>query len=204
MNLGDYVRRVVTLRNLRDVEPWTATEHASSIVETLAEQLVADDSWDCSRNGIAVHLSASVSPSAIVDSPAVIGPDVHISHGAYLRGGVWLDAGVVVGPHCEIKSSFVFAGSRVAHLNYVGNSIIGEDVNIEAGAVIANHWNERDDKAIFVRVDDETIATGVSKFGAVVGDGCRIGANAVTSPGTILLPGTVVGRLQLVDQSLAV
>ena len=77
---------------------------------------------------------------------------------------------------------------------------MGQDVNLEAGAVLANHFNEREDKRIFVLIAGNAADTGLVKFGAVLGDGCRIGANAVTSPGTLLPPGTVVPRLALVDQ----
>jgi acetyltransferase-like isoleucine patch superfamily enzyme len=49
-------------------------------------------------------------------------------------------------------------------------------------------------------VGKRLVATGVDKFGALIGDASRIGANAVTTPGTILPPGSVVRRLQLVDQ----
>jgi UDP-N-acetylglucosamine diphosphorylase / glucose-1-phosphate thymidylyltransferase / UDP-N-acetylgalactosamine diphosphorylase / glucosamine-1-phosphate N-acetyltransferase / galactosamine-1-phosphate N-acetyltransferase len=67
--------------------------------------------------------------------------------------------------------------------------------------VLANHFNERTDKQISVRINGTVIATGLTKFGALIGDGSRIGANAVTSPGTLLPPGSVVSRLGLVDQS---
>jgi UDP-N-acetylglucosamine diphosphorylase / glucose-1-phosphate thymidylyltransferase / UDP-N-acetylgalactosamine diphosphorylase / glucosamine-1-phosphate N-acetyltransferase / galactosamine-1-phosphate N-acetyltransferase len=73
-------------------------------------------------------------------------------------------------------------------------------VNLEAGAVLANHLNERADRQISVSYDGNVIPTGLVKFGALVGDGCKIGANAVTSPGTLLPPGTIVPRLVLVDQ----
>jgi NDP-sugar pyrophosphorylase family protein len=82
----------------------------------------------------------------------------------------------------------------------VGDSIIGQEVNLEAGAVLANQFNERTDKRIFVRLDGRTAATGLTKFGAVLGDGTRVGANAVTTPGTLLPPHSVVARLALVDQ----
>jgi len=60
---------------------------------------------------------------------------------AYLRGGVFLDEDVRVGPSCEVKASFIFRGSALAHLNYAGDSLIGASVNLEAGAVLANHFN---------------------------------------------------------------
>jgi acetyltransferase-like isoleucine patch superfamily enzyme len=73
-------------------------------------------------------------------------------------------------------------------------------VNLEAGAVIANHYNERVHKEISVLVNGQVFSTGVQKFGALIGDGTRIGANAVSSPGTILPPRSVVKRLELVEQ----
>ena len=135
-----------------------------------------------------VHPDAVIEPGAIIKPPMVIGAGCFIAAHAYLRGGVVLGDGVTIGPGAEVKSSLIGPGSVLAHFNFVGDSILGADVNLEAGAVIANHWNERPD-------------TGRVKFGALIGDGCRIGANAVLSPGTILPPGTIVPRLALVDQS---
>jgi NDP-sugar pyrophosphorylase family protein len=115
---------------------------------------------------------------------------------------VFLDRGVVVGPGCELKSTVVMAGSTLAHFNFVGDSIIGSDVNLEAGAVVANHHNERRDKEVRIYIGGQEIRSGVDKFGAVIGDHCRIGANAVLSPGTVLHPNEIVGRLVLVNQAV--
>ena len=68
----------------------------------------------------------------------------------------------------------------------------------ESGAVVANHFNEREDRRIFVRAGNATIDTGTEKFGALIGDTCRIGANAVLSPGTIFPRKSIVGRLELI------
>ena len=105
-----------------------------------------------------------------------------------------------IGPGVEVEASLVMSGATLAHLNFVGDSLIGRNANIEAGAVLANHWNERADKTIAVMIDGRPVTTGVSKFGALVGNDCRIGANAVLAPGTLLRPDTIIGRLQLVDQ----
>lgn len=79
--------------------------------------------------------------------------------------------------------------------------MIGQNVNVEAGAVLANHWNERSDDAVSVAYKGRRVATGVTKFGALIGDHSRIGGNAVTSPGTLLPPSSIVARLALIDQS---
>jgi bifunctional N-acetylglucosamine-1-phosphate-uridyltransferase/glucosamine-1-phosphate-acetyltransferase GlmU-like protein len=150
--------------------------------------------------GIAVHETATVEQGAVLKAPCIIGPDCFIAAYAYLRGGVWLDRGVITGPSVEIKSSLIGKGSKAAHFNFVGDSVIGSGVNIEAGAIIANYRNERADKEIVCFDGERLIRTGRDKFGSLVGDDCRIGANAVLAPGTILAPATVVPRLALVEQ----
>jgi bifunctional N-acetylglucosamine-1-phosphate-uridyltransferase/glucosamine-1-phosphate-acetyltransferase GlmU-like protein len=89
--------------------------------------------------------------------------------------------------------------SAIAHFNFIGDSLIGNYVNMEAGAIIANHHNDRTDKNIDIIYNNNRIATGSTKFGALVGDHCKIGANAVLCPGTILEPYRIVGRLELVE-----
>ena len=99
-----------------------------------------------------------------------------------------------------MKSSIVFENSAIAHFNFIGDSIIGKNVNFEAGSITANHYNERKDKRIFVKIKNEIINTNMEKFGALVGDDCKIGANAVLSPGTILEKKSIVKRLELIEQ----
>ena len=155
------------------------------------------------RGEVAIHASAEVEAGVVFKGPTIISAGCLVKANAYFRGGIWLGEAVTIGPGCEIKSSLICDRTAIAHFNYIGNSLIGADVNFEAGSITANHFNEREDKFISVLIDGRRHLTGVTKFGAVVGDGCRIGANAVLSPGTILLPGTIVRRLQLVDQERA-
>lgn len=77
--------------------------------------------------------------------------------------------------------------------------MLGHGINLEAGSIVANYRNERDDKEVRVRVDGTLQRTGCDKFGALLGDQCRIGANAVLAPGAVLTPGSVVGRGQVFD-----
>lgn len=178
--------------------PWRITAGAAAIVERLLTAL--EETEFLRHDGSAIHRAAIVEPGAVVKAPAIIGPDCFIAAGAYLRGGAWLDRGVILGPGAELKSSFLFAGTKLAHFNFVGDSILGSDVNLEAGSIVANYRNERADKQIRVRIGARLEATGVEKFGALVGDGARIGANAVLAPGSVISPGQIVPRLTLVDQ----
>ena len=197
---------MLTIRDLMEnplpaighLAPWAATIQAEAIVAEGIKGLGVDYAI---ADAIAIHESAAVEAGAILKGPCIIGPGCFIAASAYLRGGVWLERDAIVGPACELKSTFIHGGSKAAHLNFVGDSVIGRHCNVEAGAMIANYRNERDDKRIVIIHKDMRIDTGVDKFGAVLGDGTRIGANAVIAPGAILLPGTVVRRLELVDQA---
>lgn len=195
IKLSAYISNV--LQEIANLQPWNATSQSEAIIGSLAKQESNDF---VIRDGNAIHKTAIIENGAILKSPCVIGPNCFIASYAYLRGGVWLDENVIIGPSCEIKSSFMFRGSKAAHFNFVGDSVIGRNANIEAGAIIANYRNELEDKEIVCVVDGKKVKTGMQKFGSLIGDDTKIGANAVLAPGTILQPNTIVKRLTLVDQ----
>ncbi|MGF6401552.1 NDP-sugar pyrophosphorylase family protein [Pseudomonas frederiksbergensis] len=180
---------------------WHVTEASENLVRALLARLGPGYRL---QGEVAVHETARVEPGAVIKGPVIIGPDCFVATGAYLRGGVYLGSHCIIGPSCELKSSFMLNGSKLAHFNFVGDSLLGENVNIEAGAVIANYRNELNGTSISLLYNQSVIETGVSKFGALVGDGTKIGANAVVAPGALLRPGTIVPRLGLIDQLVRV
>lgn len=177
--------------------PWETIAHLEEIVCRILQHLDADYIID---GGVAVHRSATVADDAVIHAPAIISEGCYVGSHSVLRGAVFLAPRARVGNCCEVKTSVVLEDSAIAHFNFVGDSIIGRNVNIEAGAILANHYNERSDDTVYVHQDGLRISTGLHKFGSLVGDGCRIGANAVLSPGTLLKPMTIVHRLQLIEQ----
>jgi len=196
--IADYVERWATSPFRQTVqEPWLLTDRAPEHIGAALNRLggayrLVDEA--------AVHETSQIESGAMIKGPAIIGPRCFVSGSALLRGGVFLDEGCIVGPAVELKTTFMFKGSKVAHLSFVGDSILGSDVNLEAGSIIANYRNELADKRIRIARNDGIIDTGVIKFGALVGDGSRVGANAVIAPGAVLPRGSRVGRLVLVDQ----
>lgn len=170
-------------------------------IEQLLTQKISTLSNDYNIKGnIAIHKSARIEEHTILKGAIIISEGCFVGAHAYIRGGVFLGNQSVIGPGCEVKSSLILKNSALAHFNFVGDSIVGSGVNMEAGSVIANHYNERKDKTITVLIDGKKTAINVTKFGALVGDHTRIGANAVLSPGTILEQHSIVKRLELVEQ----
>jgi len=179
------------------LQPWEITNNLTGILNYLVLQL---DSNYTIQDGIAVHKTAKIETGVSLKAPVVIGENCFIGANAYLRNGVYLAKSVTVGPGCEIKSSVVFSNSSFAHFNFIGDSIIGHHVNFEAGSLTCNHYNERPDKKIHVLYKGNIIDTNTEKFGSLIGDNSKIGANAVLSPGTVLDINSVVKRLELIDQ----
>lgn len=187
----------IELHSLQAGTPWEILE---ALVQELNQLIPKLGRNYRVRHGIAVHPSAIIERGVVLNPPVIIGANCFLGAHAYCRGGIFLGEGVRIGPGCEVKNAIIGAYSAAAHFNYIGNSILGSRVNMEAGAVIANHYNERKNKAISVWYQGKVLPTGVTKFGALVGDDTKIGANAVLSPGTLLERGSVVKRLGLIKQ----
>ena len=200
MNLIDYIKDIyLAIPSLsKDSLPWEIIDNIDELINSLIPRL-KERNYEIQDN-IAIHITAIVEDGVTIKKNTIIGPRCTVKSGAYLRNGVYLVSDVSIGANTEIKQSIIFKNSCAAHLNYVGNSLIGEDVNLEAGSVLANHFNEREDKQIVILEIGERINTGVKKFGSLIGDGSKIGANSVLNPGTILPTKTIVPRLTHIDQ----
>jgi bifunctional N-acetylglucosamine-1-phosphate-uridyltransferase/glucosamine-1-phosphate-acetyltransferase GlmU-like protein len=184
-------------KEFADQEPWAITDQLKTSLEAMIASL--GDDYTIIDN-VAIHRSAVIEQGAHIKAPAIISEHCFVGANAYFREGVYLDKSVSIGPGCEIKSSIICSHTAIAHFNYIGNSIIGRHVNFEAGSIAANHYNERFLKQISVLYEDQIIKTNSEKFGALVGDHSKIGANAVLSPGTLLARHTIVKRLELIEQ----
>jgi len=199
IRLTDYIAPISDSRLApwADLAPWALVSQAPAIVRQLLAELPADEY--VIQDEIAIHRTATVEAGALLKPPLIIGAHCFVASGSLLRGGCWLDEHCIIGPGAELKTSFVFSGSKLAHFNFVGDSVLGQGINLEAGSIVANYRNERDDKEVLVRVDGALQRTGCDKFGALLGDQCRIGANAVLAPGALLKPASVVARGQVFD-----
>ncbi|CAO0822501.1 Glucose-1-phosphate thymidylyltransferase [Desulfarculales bacterium] len=139
-----------------------------------------------------VHIApgAVVEPGALLKGPTFIGPGTEVRQGAYLRGGCLVGRGCVVGHTSEIKNSAMLDGAKAGHFAYLGDSILGREVNLGAGTKLANL--KIIDRPYRIKVGEEPYTIERRKFGAIMGDGCETGCNSVTNPGTVLGRRTLV------------
>lgn len=197
LNIENYISDIHQIGLGKEFFPWEISQKINSILEERIKNLREDFEIN---NGIAIHKSAIIESNVILKAPIIINKNCFIGANSYLRNGVYLAESVKIGTGCEIKCSIIFNNSSIAHFNFIGDSIVGNNVNFEAGSITANHYNERENKNIFVKIDNEIFDTKIEKFGALIGDFSKIGANAVLSPGTILEKRSMVKRLELIEQ----
>ena len=134
----------------------------------------------------AVYIGAGtiIEHGAMIKGPAWIGEGCEIRNGAYIRENVVVGNGVVLGNSSEFKNCLIFDEAQIPNFNYVGDSILGYKAHLGAGAILSNV--RLDHAPVSVHGPGGTIATGLRKFGAIVGYRAEIGCNSVLSPGSII------------------
>jgi NDP-sugar pyrophosphorylase family protein len=133
---------------------------------------------------ITIGKGTIVEPGAYIHGPCIIGENCQIRHGAYIRGSVLVGNQCVIGHATEVKNAIFLDGAQAGHFAYVGDSILGNHVNLGAGTKCANL--RFDKHPISITFDGKRISSGLRKLGAIFGDYSQTGCNAVTNPGTLI------------------
>mgnify|MGYP005916695199 CR=1 FL=1 len=175
--------------------PWEVLAHIGDFVERLGETLPKNE-YANPAEGIWIHKSAHIAPTAGIIAPVIIGPEAEVRHCAFIRGKVIVGKGAVVGNSTELKNVILFNKVQVPHYNYVGDSILGYKAHMGAGSITSNVKSDK--TLVVVRDGKEEIATGRKKFGAMLGNNVEVGCNSVLNPGTVICPESNVYPLSAV------
>jgi len=182
---------VETKRWLPCSYPWQlidANEVLMKDIERKIEGEVADSATI--KGNVVIEEGAEVLENSVIKGPAIIKEGCELGPNAYIRPGTVLEKNVKAG-NSEIKNSVVRENSNIPHFNYVGDSYIGRDANLGAGAKTANLKNNG--KLVEMMVKDELLDTDRKKMGAIIGSEASIGVN------TAIKPGRKVGYQSLTD-----
>ena len=164
--------------------PWNILSKENGCISNQLTEMLGDD-------GVFIHPSAKIADCVEIEGLCYIGENVEIRHGAYLRKGSWICKDALVGHSTEVKNSILLPGSKAPHFNYVGDSILGRNVNLGAGTKLSNIRNDR--REILVKIENlDRVNTGLKKFGALIGENSQLGCNVVTNPGSILATNSMV------------
>ena len=165
--------------------PWEVLPEIGAFIKKLGASLDPEE-YEYREGDIWIAKSAKVAPTACINGPAVIGKNAEIRHCAFIRGNAIVGEGSVVGNSTELKNVVLFNSVQVPHDNYVGDSVLGYKSHMGAGSICSNVKSDK--KLVVVKNGEEKIETGLKKFGAMLGDHVEVGC------GSVLNPGTVIGR----------
>lgn len=165
--------------------PWEALPKISDFILELGRTL-DEDKYNKIGEDIWIAKTAKVASTAYIIGPAIIGENAEIRHCAFIRGKTIVGENAVVGNSTELKNVILFNKVQVPHYNYVGDSILGYKAHMGAGSITSNVKSDK--KLIVVKTKEEKIETGLKKFGAMIGDRVEVGC------GSVLNPGSVIGR----------
>lgn len=165
--------------------PWEVLSKIKDFILKIGPTLSKEE-YDQVGNDVWIAKSAKVAPTASISGPAIIGKNAEIRHCAFIRGSAIVGEGAVVGNSTELKNVILFNKAQVPHYNYVGDSVLGYYAHMGAGCITSNLKSDK--TLVKVKMGEESIETGLKKFGAILGDYVEVGCN------TVLNPGSVVGR----------
>lgn len=147
---------------------------------------------------VVIEEGVTVMAGAIIAGPAFIGARTTIGYGALVRGGS-IGHDCVIGSGSEVKGS-VLAPHVWTHGSYVGDSVLAENVSLGNGCNLGNLRLDEAEVASTVR--GNKLPTGLRKFGAAIGEGCRLGFGVGTSPGVKIGRDSFIGSHVLLTEDV--
>ena len=163
--------------------PWEVLPHIGDFIVELGKKLPKEE-YEQRGENIWIHKTATVFDSAYINGPCIIGKNSEVRQCAFIRGNALVGENCVVGNSTELKNVILFNVVQVPHYNNVGDSILGFHSHMGAGSITSNVKSDK--TLVVVKEKEEQIATGLKKFGAMLGDYVEVGCNSVLNPGTVI------------------
>ncbi len=133
---------------------------------------------------ISIGADSKVEAGVYIKGPCIIGRHCEVRHGAYIRGNCITGNKCVIGHATEVKNAIFLDGAQAGHFAYVGDSVLGNRVNLGAGTKCANL--RLDHQNVTIHAGGHRLDSGLRKMGAILGDDVQLGCNAVTNPGVLM------------------
>jgi bifunctional UDP-N-acetylglucosamine pyrophosphorylase/glucosamine-1-phosphate N-acetyltransferase len=176
------------------VYPWEILTANKMIMDSWKETSIAKDATleaNVTLQGIVrIEAGAIIKSGAVLEGPCCIGEKSYIGNNSLVRSYTSVGKNCSVGSGVELKNCVVMDNSQIGRLSFVGDSVLGENVDMGAGCMTVNR--DIDWKPISVKNGKRPMATGMKKLGAFLGDGVVVGAGNTIQPGTIVAPGKVL------------
>ena len=152
------------------------------------------------KGEVVIAKGTLVKSGAYIEGPVVIGENCVIGPNCYIRASTSIGNNSKVGNAVDIKNSIIGENTCIAHLAYIGDSVIGDNVNVAAGVITANL--RHDGKNIKTPVKGKIVDAGRRKLGAIVGDNVKLGINTSIYPGRKIWPDKTTLPCEIVKKDI--
>ncbi|WP_048095770.1 bifunctional sugar-1-phosphate nucleotidylyltransferase/acetyltransferase [Geoglobus ahangari] len=165
--------------------PWDLLKANEALLSALEPRIDGEvEDGAVIKGNVVIGEGTVVMAGSYIVGPAIIGRNCRIGPNCYIRPFTSIGDNCHVGNAVEVKNSIIMSNTKVPHLNYVGDSVIGENCNFGAGTKIANL--RLDEGEVVVNVKGKAVRTGRKKFGAAIGDNVKTGINASINVGSMI------------------
>lgn len=181
--------RIVELKSWLEMgRPWDILAANEILLEDLQPQMLGEaEPGSTMKGNVAVGRGSIVRSGAYIVGPVLIGEDCEIGPNCYIRPSTCLGDNVRIGNAVEVKNSAIMSGSKIGHLSYVGDSVIGENCNFGAGTICSNLRHDKGNIKSYIK--GERVDSKRRKLGVIMGEGVMTGINASIYPGTVIESG---------------
>jgi len=176
------------------VYPWEILQANRIILDSWTESSIAKsavmESNVTIQGVVNIEEDVVIKAGAVLEGPCSIGRGTYIGNNSLVRSYTSIGSKCSVGYGVELKNCVVLDNSGIGRLSFVGDSVIGENVDVGAGCMTVNRtvdWQK-----VQVKNGKTSLPSGLVKLGAFVGDGVTIGAGNTIQPGTVVSPGKII------------
>ena len=198
----DLSKSAVAVRSFPIRHPWDLLRANEQVVASLPESLLLGEVHPLAviEGVVLIGEGTRILPGVFIEGNAIIGANCKIGPNCYIRGNTSIGDGCHIGQSVEIKNCLILSKTNVGHLSYIGDSVLGEKVNLGAGTTTSNL--RHDGKNHHSMVGGKLVDTGRRKFGTIIGDGVHTGINTSIYPGRKLWPNTSTRPGEIVQRDL--
>jgi len=181
--------KILKLKSWLEIgRPWDILEANEMLLQDLEPCIMGEAEPGATLKGkVSVGKNSLIMAGAYIEGPVIIGEDCKIGPNCYIRPASCIGNRVRVGNAVEIKNSAIMDGTRIGHLSYVGDSVIGYGCNFGAGTICSNLRHDKANIRSYVKGDG--VDSGRRKLGVIMGDDVLTGIHTTIYPGTVVEPG---------------
>lgn len=191
VNMFAKTKQIIVVK-AKDWQPITYPWHLLDVNKKLLNKIKFKNDGKI-EPGVTIHGAVEIGKGTIlksgtyIEGPVLIGENCIIGPNCYIRADTTLGNKVKMGNAVEVKASILGDKTSIAHLSYIGDSVIGENVNISGGTIAANLRHDQEN--VKSEVNEKIIDSGRRKLGAIIGDQVKTGVHTSINPGRKLWPG---------------